>query len=291
MPKAKSPKHRLHEARGLRLKIAVRYHYRHAREFGEALERDGVVTLVAFYSHLKGDKWPSDKPEIVREYERRLGVPAHWISDGQGETLDVLEQALAVAEAKTSSASALAATTAALLQLLPFFPPRRTEGPGVNQQSQEIATESSIISQIRHIPILQDSQIGRYLSGERASDMLEDTIAIPADLGAGPRAFGWRVRAHDLSMQRANGTGFLPGTRLLVDPDAPISPGCYVLAKPKSRPSYMLRRYQAAFDHDGAQPFTLEAINPSFEAIRVTDPASWEIAGRVILVLMAPEAI
>ena len=241
-----------------------------------------MTSVGAFYTHYKGTRWPTEI-EVLREYERRLGVPADWLSLGHGEAIEDLHGVLGLVGDKK--------TYPELLRILPFFPPPRTQGSAVNQQTQEIAPYSSIISQIRHIPILQDRQIAGYLSGERAADMMEDTIPVTLDLKAGPRAFSYRVADSDRSMLRANGSGFQPGSPLIIDPDAPISPGCYVLARLKTRDRYMLRRYQAAFDHDGSQPFTLEAINTSFEAIRVTDPESWEIAGRVILVLVAPEAI
>lgn len=282
MSETKSRNPQLHEARGLRLRIAVDHQHRHARAFGDDLEADDVISRGAFYSHYSGKRWPTEA-KVLSEYGRRLGVPHRWLSEGYGESIEDLQAALAlVGDRKTYPD---------LQRILPFFPPPRTQGSAVNQQLQEIAADSFIISQIRHIPILQDRLIAGYLSGERAADMMEDTIPVTSDLKAGPRAFGYRVAEGDRSMTRANGRGFLPGTPLVIDPDAPISPGCYVLAKPRARASYLLRRYQAAFDHDGTQPFTLEAVNPSFEAIRVTDPDSWEIAGRVIWVMTAPEAM
>ena len=239
MPKAKTPSPRLHEARGLRLKIAVSHRYRHAREFGERLQEDGVIAVGAFYSHYNGIRWPSDV-KVVREYERRLDLPVDWLSVGGGESIEDLRRALALVRSPK--------TYPALLKILPFFPPPPTQDPLVNQQTEESEADSSIISQIRHIPILQDREIVGRLSGERVStnSMVVETMPITPDLQAGPRAFGYRVAQNDLSMTRDNGKGLCPGSRVVIDPDAPISPGCYVLARPKSRPNYMLRRYQAA---------------------------------------------
>jgi hypothetical protein len=279
MPDTNPPPTKLHEARGLRLKIAVQYHYRRAADFADILARDGVVERAAFYSHLSGTKWPDGKTlSRVREYEARLGMPVGWIHDGRGEDVEDLRRALDLLKDDEGKAQ--------IRRLFPFFPLSRTEESAVNQQLEESGADSGKISKIRHIPILPDGKIEAWLSGERALDMMAaQTIPILLDGDIGPRAFGYVVGRDDHSMASATARSFPPGTVVVIDPDRPITPGNYVLAKPKTKRIWMLRLYRAALEYDGSQPYTLEASNPAFEAIRVADPAGWEIAGRAVKII------
>jgi hypothetical protein len=279
MSDSNPPAYKAHEARGLRLRIAVQFHYKRAADFAEALSRDGVVERATFYSHLAGKKWPDGKTlRIVREYEDRLGMPAGWIHDGKGENIEDLRQALGLTKEENGKA--------ALRERFPFFPLPRTDGSTVNQLSEETVPDSGKISKIRHIPILPDGKIEAWLSGERSNEaMAGKTIPILRDDDIGHRAFGYVVGRDDHSMTSATARSFPPGTVVVIDPDRAITPGNYVLVKLKSKRIWMLRLYRAALEYDGSQPYTLEASNPAFEAIRVADPAGWEIAGRAVKII------
>jgi hypothetical protein len=272
MPDSNSRSSRPHEARGLRLRIAVRRMHRKAADFIAALAREGVVNRAAFYTHWAGNKWP--KRQLVRVYEERLHMPLGWIHEGGGESVEDLREALSLLDKDANHPG--------LRPLLNFTSPFATPVWQANQLLQQPPPDSGKISTNRHIPILQNADIGRFLAGERP--LYVSQLPILESLNPGPLAFGWTVPEHDLSMAGANGRSIPPGALIVIDPQATISPGRYVLAKPREKQGWMLRRYQAAFDFDATQPYLLVASNPSFEAIRVSDPSRWEIAGRAILI-------
>lgn len=103
---------------------------------------------------------------------------------------------------------------------------------------------------------------------------------------AGPDFFCTEIGASDTSMVGDKGDTFPPRTVLIINTNRAAwedeTPPFYVLARPKGMKGWLLRRLDAALPLSVASEFTLSALNPNIETIRVSDPAKWEIAGRLV---------
>ena len=108
-----------------------------------------------------------------------------------------------------------------------------------------------------------------------------ETIPLPPGVSAGARAFAFHIPADDISMTGQGEHSLPPGTLCWIDQDKTISPGDFCLVRAVDG-AWTIRRYKASFPYGRAASFTLEALHPSFEPVRVTDEAQWFIAGRVI---------
>lgn len=115
--------------------------------------------------------------------------------------------------------------------------------------------------------------------------MLGRTIAAPESINAGESCFAYVIAENDRSMEGAAGVSFPPGTELIIDADQDVLPDNYLLLRIKGMKTWLLRQYQAGLPLSMAREFTLRAINPAVEPIRVTDPGQWEIGGRLIATL------
>jgi hypothetical protein len=260
-----------HEAFGLRLKIAVLSQHRSSTPFLERLEAEGVVTKGAFYYHFSGDKRPS-KVDIIAAYERLLGTPRGWIADGDGETLKDLREAYQALDDRDMENPVL----------------RRILNKLVNHGAQQTGTESGKLLEIRHIRILSDDQITALISGTAVvKDLAGPQRTIPVSAAVSSDAFIFVIPEHDHSMTATAFPSMPPGTQLLIDRAAPIRPGDFLLIRPVNKPAWMVRRFRAQGPYGETAQFTLAALNPHFEPIRVTDPDAWQVAGRVISVTMA----
>ncbi len=75
---------------------------------------------------------------------------------------------------------------------------------------------------------------------------------------------------------------FRPGTVLVVDREAVILPGHFVLADLPDLDEPLFRQYKAARPYQERTPFTLVALNPAYDSIDITSRTPCTIIGRVI---------
>jgi SOS-response transcriptional repressor LexA len=262
---------------GLRLWIAIALRFMTPGTFLKRLRSENIASKSTLYNHLSGANAAGKK--VVLEYERLLSLPKGWLADDSVSLDDLREASTAISAGNRDHPALLrlaeqlnqAAAPASIAVLYP-----------INHPAQHSGTDSSIISQIRHIPILSDDKTSAWLAGERSLAMLTaQTLAIPNWLKAGPSAFGHQIADGDWSMAGGE-RSYPPGTVLIIDPDQPVIPGNRILIRPKNDAQWLVRRYQAPWPLARAKEFTLHANNPGFEPIRVTNLRDWEIGGRVI---------
>ena len=83
------------------------------------------------------------------------------------------------------------------------------------------------------------------------------------------------------------GASFGAGTYIVVDPDAVILPGKYVLVVLKGFEEPLFRIYKAARPYEVGVHFTLQALNPAYDQISIKDPGQVESIQRVIYTAFA----
>jgi len=111
------------------------------------------------------------------------------------------------------------------------------------------------------------------------------TIVAPASMEPGNGCFGYVIAENDMSMVGTNGASFPPGTEAVFDADQDVLPDNFLLCRPKGMKSWLLRQYKAGLPISVACEYSLHALNPAVEAIRVTNPELWEIAGRLVITI------
>ncbi len=111
------------------------------------------------------------------------------------------------------------------------------------------------------------------------------TLVVTASTDAADTDFGYIIPVNDRSMEGVGGDSFPPGTEAVFDIAREIHPGDFLLIRPKGMQGWLLRQYQGGLPLSLAKEYTLRALNPVVEPIRVTDPENWDVGGRLIKVL------
>lgn len=263
------------EAFSLRLRIAALLRYRTVTAFLNEVQVATKLSRNGFYKHWGGNSYP--RARILTAYSGMLGVSEAWLTKGNGEKIDTLRRAFAAVE-KGDLDNPIVAEVMPGGTVVPF------SAGSVNQHPQHFGTDSGKAPQIRHIPILVGDQIDRFLgNGRNAISMIgeTETIPLPPGVSAGARAFAYTIPSDDTSMIGQGEHSLPPGTLCWIDCDKTIGPGDFCLVRALDG-AWTVRRYKASFPYGKAVQFTLEALHPSFEPVRVTDTSQWRIAGRVI---------
>jgi hypothetical protein len=153
----------------------------------------------------------------------------------------------------------------------------------VNQltaNNDDFPINPSQIGAVRRIPILSGNDVTQFRAGKRDFPMGR-TLILPQSDTLTETTFGYQIPYDDHSMAGADGLPFPAGMECTFDSAREIQPGDFLLIRPKGMAGWLFRQYQAGLPISMAKEFTLRAINPSVEPIRVTDPENWEIGGRL----------
>lgn len=115
-----------------------------------------------------------------------------------------------------------------------------------------------------------------------AADDVEGFVGVPADMKSlkyGKNAFCFEIE--DDSMVSADRQTFRRGTIVIIDPDAPLEPGMFVLAKVqvKGVDTAVFRAYLERETIDGFDTFELAPISKAVSPIKVTRPEHGEVIG------------
>lgn len=245
------------------------------------IEDRGIVSARAYKSYETGTRAVQIKH--IKQFEEAFGIrPTGWLEHGGGETLESLE--LRVAELEQEAQQKLRDVTSAPL---PAKTGKTASSSAVNQLTSEpgkVDINASHLVPVGRIPFLLAEEIASFLAGKRDWAMAGSTLPVPEEF-AGPDFFSCEIGATDTSMVGEKGDSFPPRTLLIINSNraawADETPPFYVYARPKGMKGWLLRRLDAALPLSVASEFTLSALNPSIEAIRVSDPSKWEIAGKM----------
>lgn len=268
----------------LRLRIArLQAGYLKKEDAAQAIDASGAVklrsgrTIIArTYKNYEDASGNAISPEIADQLENFFGTRRGWILHGKGESIEALRRMATELEKQ--------AREQARKKRLPILSPSSENGSASDQVNQLTAnidnfaiTPSQFVPVCR-IPVLSGDDISTFCAGNREFPMNEQALVAVED---STNLFLYILPQTDLSMDAGGALAFPPGTRCIIDTSAQIQPGCFVLVRFAGM-DWTLREYRAALPFEFAKAFTLAAINPAFEPIRIENQGDVEIAGRLI---------
>jgi len=270
------------EYRKNRLRIArMRAGFVTVQDAAEYLLKRGVINSLWTYK-----AWEEGarglKVKRASDLEDAFGVDQRgWLLHGNGETLSELERQIARLDVDLRRRAQAA-------RLPDHAQPFDDNTETVNQLTQnphELAINPSQLVPAGRIPFLLADEIASFLAGERENAMAGRTLAVSDDL-AGEHIYSCAIGPSDTSMQGAGGLSFPPGTVLILNSDPEFyldaQPPFFLLIRRKGMKNWMLRRFESGLPLRLSSEFTLRALNPAVDAIRVTDPENWDIGGLLI---------
>lgn len=242
---------------GARIQRAQERKFRFGSDAIEELERKhGKKVKAAYYSHRSGMRMPND--DTLRIYAELFDVPFEYLRLGIGA--DKIETEAAAINKDESVASVVS----------------------INQHRQQLDIKPSQTPFARSIPILSAEQIRMLGAGGDLATMSGRTLPTPDFLTPGPDSFAYFIPPHDFSMVAASGPSYAPGACVVIDPQRQIAPGDRVYADIEGFDEPMIRKFVAVRSFTPGLRFRLEAFNPAFQAIEVTEPAQVRVLARVI---------
>lgn len=137
----------------------------------------------------------------------------------------------------------------------------------------------------RLVPVLNSVQAGypRQVIDDYAPGAGRDQIRLDGMIAeeCGPYTFALEVDGK--SMSKSDGTGYSPGDIVVVDPDAPVSPGDIVVAKLENEEKSTLKKFRdRGQDSEGRPRFELVPLNEDFSTIVVDASNPGVVIGPVV---------
>lgn len=149
------------------------------------------------------------------------------------------------------------------------------------QESNRI-TQGGILaysrSQVMQLPILNSAQAISPAESIAAGDV-QGFLGVPISMKPGANSFYFQI--DDDSMFTLDRQIFRRGTLALIDPDKPIEPGCFVLAKVYQKQRYIVvfRAYLERETEDEFEAFDLAPLNTAVKNISIKSADQGEIIG------------
>lgn len=241
-----------------RIKFARKLKFHRAIDAIEELEQRYGKKRSSYYSHESGARLPDD--EDIGRYAELFGVTPEFIRYGSGS--EVYKGTATAINEDESEASVVA----------------------INQYRRQSDLKSSHIHPVRLIIILSAEQIRTLSAGGDLATMSGSTLPVPDFLAASPDSFAYLIPSHDFSMVAASGPSYAPGACVVIDPQRQIAPGDRVYADIEGFDEPVVRKFVAARPFTTGLKFRLEAFNPAFDPIELSDPQEIRVLARVIWV-------
>ena len=111
-----------------------------------------------------------------------------------------------------------------------------------------------------------------------------DEVTLDDARDVGPRAFALRVQGDSMLARPLGGDdSFADGDVIVVDPDAPIEPGRFVVAKTANQQEAVFKKYRPrGVDKNGQEIRELAPLNQDYPTIRIDADNPGLIVGRVV---------
>ena len=273
-----------------RLKLARQRKFPNAKAASDALaaQQGAGKSSRSYQSHESGERQP--KLRDLSAYAQMFEVPLEYfvfgrhpeISDAEIEAQALLyrkklQQRTGITEPKPAGARVLINGAKSGTSLVP-----------INHVPQQVETNPIHNIGARFISVLSASEIRQLITGRGdLATMSGQQLPVPQSLSASEHSYSYQIAEHDLSMVSSAGASFGPGTYIVVDADAVILPGKYVLVVLKGFEEPLFRIYKAARPYENGVPFTLQSLNPAYDPILVKDASQVESIQRVIYTAFA----
>lgn len=261
-----------------RLRIArLKHGWATTKAAASYVETVGAATDRTYKSYEEGQRrvpW-----EAAEKLAKAFNVSPQWLRNGSGETREqLLQQIVALQEAMKDMPTRVVALGGE---------PKNDAAQSLNQLTSKVVKLDIKPSQLvpaGRIPVLLAEGIASFLAGERDDLMAGPTLPVSEEF-AGPDHFCYEIGPSDTSMVGTEGDSFPPRTVLIINTDAQAlqdeTPPFYVMARPKGMKGWLFRRLESPLPLSVATEYTLRALNPAIDPIRVSDPAKWQIAGKL----------
>lgn len=147
---------------------------------------------------------------------------------------------------------------------------------------KETAPEDDIRVPNRMVPIMSMASYEELIEvadGKKPSS--DRRIPIGSRMDLSPRAFA--IEISGLSMVGPGDRSFRPGDQVLIDPEAPLDPGCFILVgvEREGRRELLLRKFTPV-EHGSNDAYALVPLNRDFATINVPGSAIVRIIGRAV---------
>jgi len=259
------------ELLGARLEVARLRRFPNAsgRAVGRELQKRSPVGWQSWYAHENGVRLPTIP--VLYVYSEFFAVPLDYLLFGIGGR-EIETKARAIARKKK--------------RILKIDVLKASSGPlskPVNQPYKNGKFKLSPAGDLRFIVKLMAGDLKNIAEGRAAlADIAGEMLPVPPHLTLSDEIGWWQIPDHDHSMTGPGEAAFPPGTLCLIDFAAPIEPNDFVVALLANQAEPLVRRYVSDRRWAPGVKFTLEALNPHSEIIKVSKPDGCLLMTRVM---------
>ena len=156
---------------------------------------------------------------------------------------------------------------------------------GENNAVHKLVTNDEIRLARRDLPHLTWLAVKNMSNIERAIEGAQEFYPVsPSD---DISLLGFVITIEDESMlntdPNARSQSFHPGDLITLDPEKPVRPGDFVLAKVFARDETVFRQYrESGFEDDGSKIITLQPLNSAWAPDRIIEGRSGEVLVRLV---------
>lgn len=139
------------------------------------------------------------------------------------------------------------------------------------------------IAPLRRVPVISFVSAGKMteISDPYEVGSGDSLVSLDDSSDVGPNAFALYVKGD--SMTSLTGISFEDGEVIVIDPDAPITPGCFVVARRDNEDEATFKKYRlSSIDQNGVENIDLVPLNPDHPTIHLNADNPGKIIGRVI---------
>lgn len=179
------------------------------------------------------------------------GAIGHWLNKRREPSMDIILRIMAALELKNINIG--------------------IDGSIVSDhQNMEIAPPDT-----HRIPVLSYVQAGVWTEVNEIREVDGNMLYVTTDLELGERAFAIVIQGQSMEPE------FVEGDMVLIDPDEPLHPGDFVVAKNGDEKSTFKKYRPRGYGEDGTEIFELSPLNDDFPTLR-SDRQHIQIIGTMV---------
>lgn len=255
---------------GARLEVARlrKYPDSSVRAMARDLTEQHHISHQTYYWHERGERTP--RMLVLRTYAEFFEIPLDYLLYGVG------------AEDYESEAREIARSKGRVLRIDILEGSRVMLSKSVNQPINLNKNHLPNFGGIRFIVKLMAEDLKNIAEGRiQLADVSGEKLPVPPGLSLSDDIAWWQIPDYDHSMAGQGDETFPPGTLCLIDMQADIEPGRFVVAFMASQNEPVVRRYVSDRRWAPGAKFRLEALNPETETIRVDTPSDCLLIARI----------
>lgn len=258
--------------------IAARLEVARLRKYPDAsiakmaynLQAKHGLSKSTYYGHERGDRRPNYS--TLCTYAQFFDIPIQYFLFGEdSERYEQEARTVASKKKKTLKVDFLTSSDAPLVS-------------SVNQQIKNDNFSPSQKGRLRLIVKVMADDLKKIANGDASLAEIPGDTSLPAPpfLDLSEQVCWWQIPQTDFSMVAGGEAALPPGTLCLVDLEATIDPGKFVLALLKNEPTPLVRQYHSDRSWAAGVEFTLSPLNPHAKPIEVSCAEDCLLIARVV---------